>query len=355
MSRGVSKEPFRFTWLEFSGALGDLGLFIPLVVGMTISCDLQIGMVLIMAGLMNIVTGFLFRQPIPVQPMKALAIIVIAEGMLKDELFASGIIMGLALIFCSFFIKDIIRLVPKAIVRGVQLGVGLKLALKGVQWIFELPLMGVDSIASSVLVVILLAAFLSKNKPGLVVVFALGFLILLMDIPEDVKVFSFGLPQFGFYFPELWAFKTGFVKGFLPQFPLTILNSVVAVCVLSEDYFPKKGVSPRRMAFSVGMMNLISIPFGGVPMCHGAGGLAAQHRFGARTGGSVIMLGILKVGVGLFLGETLFYLLQSYPTAVLGPMLVFAGVELAKVCKDSFNKYQNAYTVVFNRGGYYLD
>ena len=69
-------------------------------------------------------------------------------------------------------------------------------------------------------------------------------------------------------------------------------------------------------------------------MCHGAGGLAAQYRFGARTGGSVVILGILKIAAGFFFGGALLGLLQSYPMAVLGPMLIFAGIELARSSRD---------------------
>ena len=101
--------------------------------------------------------------------------------------------------------------------------------------------------------------------------------------------------------------------------PLTILNSVVALCALSSEYFPGKGVGPRKVAVSVGLMNLLCVPLGGIPMCHGAGGLAAQYRFGARTGGSVLILGFLKIMIGVCFGGALLGLLQSYPVAVLGP------------------------------------
>ena len=85
-------------------------------------------------------------------------------------------------------------------------------------------------------------------------------------------------------------------------------------------------------------MNLLCVPLGGIPMCHGAGGLAAQHRFGARTGGSVILLGTLKITIGFLFGGALLGLLQSYPMAILGPMLIFAGVELARSSKDVFGE-----------------
>jgi len=139
-------DGFRFSWMEFSGSLGDIGLFLPLVVAMTIACDLNIGIILILAGLMNLVTGLLFRQPIPVQPMKAIAAVVITEGLVQDELIAAGLLMGILILVFAGVIDRINRFIPKAIVRGIQLGIGLKLAVMGVIWVSKLTLFGWDSI-----------------------------------------------------------------------------------------------------------------------------------------------------------------------------------------------------------------
>jgi MFS superfamily sulfate permease-like transporter len=134
--------------------------------------------------------------------------------------------------------------------------------------------------------------------------------------------------------PSADQWWTGLTRGAIPQLPLTLLNSVIAVCALSGDYFPGRGVTPRRMAASVGLMNLLCVPFGGMPMCHGAGGLAAQYRFGARTGGSVVMLGAMKILAGLLLGGMLLTTLQHYPTSILAVLVIVAGLTLARAAKD---------------------
>ncbi len=323
-----------FTWEEFSGSLGDLGLFIPLVVAMTVACGLNLGAVLIWAGLMNVATGYIFRQPLPVQPMKAMAAVVIAEGMTKDELFAAGIVMGILLVVSSFFIDKITRLAPKAVVRGIQLGIGLKLVLSALQDLVRLPAGGWDSLLTASGIILFLFAFSGRRQPALLYVFLLGFFVQYRQSPEVFLSVTVMLPQIDFHWPSGTAWVTGFFRGALPQLPLTLLNSVVAVCALSGDYFPGRGIPPKKMAMSVGWMNLLCIPFGGIPMCHGSGGLAAQYRFGARTGASVIMLGLMKILAGLLLGHTLLKLLETYPSAILGPMLIFAGIELAKACGD---------------------
>jgi len=340
----------QFTWKEFSGSLGDLGLFIPLVVGMTMACDLNIGVVLIFAGLMNVLTGILFRQPIPVQPMKAIAAVAITEGLMRGELIAAGILMGIFMLGLSRVIDQVNRMIPKAIVRGIQFGVGIKLAIKGVTWMSGLPLIGWDSIILGGIVVLILSLRFIRDQPILLYVFLAGFVALYWKQPQFYSGIAMTFPEFHFYWPSLMAWKTGLLKGALPQLPLTVLNSVIAVCALSSAYFPKHGIKPRRMAVSVGIMNLICVPLGGIPMCHGAGGLAAQYRFGARSGGSVIMLGILKILVGFLFGGALLVLLQSYPKAILGPMLIFAGIQLAKSVRDVLGNNLDIFTVLVTAG-----
>ena len=330
------RSSFKFSRLELSGSLGDLGTFLPLVVAMALACRLDVGAILVCAGMMNIMTGLLFRQPIPVQPMKAIAAIAITEGLLADEIVASGLIMGVLMVALALLgtIDLINRAVPRAVVRGIQLGVGLKLAVKGVTWISGLPAVGNDSILLAVLATGVLLLLWARHQPAVVHVMLGGFLLLYLTRPEAYLGVEIALPQLHLQWPHTSTWLDGLLKAALPQAPLTILNSVVAVCALSADYFPGRGIPPRRMAASVGLMNLLCVPLGGIPMCHGSGGLAAQYLFGARTGGSVVMLGTLKVATGLAFGSTMLGLLGAYPRAILGPMLVLAGIELARAARD---------------------
>jgi len=331
---------FKFSWMEFSGSLGDLGLFLPLVVAMTIACDLNFGVILILAGLMNIITGLLFRQPIPVQPMKAIAAVVITEGLVQDELIAAGLLMGVVLLLFSGIIDQINRFIPKPIVRGIQLGIGLKLAAKGAEWVSQLSIIGWDSIVLAIIVIFLLLVLTNRKQPVLLYIFLIGFVILYLKQPNVYSSISISWPNIHWVWPSQSAWSGGLIKGALPQIPLTLLNSVVALCALSSEYFPGRGIRPRKITASIGLMNLLCVPLGGIPMCHGSGGLAAQYRFGARTGGSVLMLGALKIVIGFLFGGALLGLLQSYPMAILGPMLIFAGIELARSSKDVFGDFK---------------
>ncbi|GAB4369636.1 MAG: putative sulfate/molybdate transporter [Acidobacteriota bacterium] len=322
---------------ELSGGLGDLGTFLPLVVAASLATGLDLAWVLVLAGAMNVATGLAFRQPIPVQPMKAIAAAAIVGELTRGELAAAGIIAGVVVfaVGAGGLADRFAAAIPKPVVRAIQLGVGAKLALRGIEWVAGLPAGGLDGwvVAVAVFAGLVLAARL--RWPGALIAFAFGLLVLGATHPDVLAALGPSLAAPRFVLPGPSEFVGGLFRGALPQLPLTLLNSVIAVCALSGDLFPGRGVPPGRVATSVGLMNLVAVPLGGLPMCHGSGGLAAQYHFGARSGLSVVFLGMLKIAGGLLLGGGSAVLLGAYPAAVLGPMLVLAGWELARVARDA--------------------
>lgn len=327
----------RFNLMEFSGSLGDLGTFIPIVVAVSIVNGMDIGIILIFAGLANIVTGILFGQPIPVQPMKAIAAIAIAEQLLPEEIAVAGFLAGIIILLLAVtgLVDKMEKLLPKALIRGIQLGVGLNLAIKGIEFIGSTSLTGLNSLMTAIILGIA-TLFLSRNKifPAALFLFLSGSIILFILTPALLNEIHFTLPSFSIVSPSADSWLKGFTHGTIPQVPLTLLNSVFAVCILSGDLFPGKKISSKKMAASVGLMNILGCGFGALPVCHGSGGLAGQYHFGARTGGSVVMLGSVKLLAGIFLGVTIMNLLQQYPQSILGIMLIFSGYELSRPVRD---------------------
>ena len=312
----------RFDLRELSGGLGDLGTFLPVTVSLCLVCDLNLAAVLIWAGLLNAATGLLFRQPIPVQPMKAVAALAVTGGLTAGAVRVAGLGVGAAvLLLGATGVADRLgRWTPAAVVRGLQMGVGAALAIRGVGWLIEEPA-GLW-VAAPAGFVLLLAPW-APRAPALVAVVAAGLLSgALRGGPGDP------LPPFAAW-PDAGDWRTGLLELAPAQLPLTLLNSVVAVCVLSADYFPGRGVRPGRMATSVGLMNLVSLPLGGMPVCHGAGGLAAQYHFGARTGGAVLLLGGLKVLAGLALLIAPAAAVTHFPRPILAVLLIAAGWRLS--------------------------
>ncbi len=334
----------RFTLSEFSGALGDLGTFLPLVLAMSIVCGMELGSILVLAGLACVVTGLWSAQPIPVQPMKAVAAVAITERLAAGEIAAAGLIVGALMLALALTgsVDWLCRAVPRTIVRGIQLGVGVKLVLTGLDWLMGwkagaaggLPLVGWDSLLVAAIVGGLLLLPALGRIPLLLLVFLGGFGLLHLAHPGLYAQVTLRVPRLVWTFPSGSEWLPGLVHGALPQLPLTLLNSVVAVCALSQDYFPGRGIAPKPTALSIGLMNLLSAPLGGAPVCHGAGGLAAQYRFGGRTGGGMVMIGLVKVAAGLLFGATLVSVLSAYPVSILAVMLVFAGVALGAIVRD---------------------
>lgn len=337
-------QAMRFNFAELSGALGDLGTFVPIVVVLVANCRLDIGSVLFFAGLYNIITGVLFNQPIPVQPMKAIAAVAIAESLSPGTIAAAGFSAGLLVLFLglSGLIETVDRLVPRPVVRGIQLGVGLKLLVKGIVMIHGTPLWAFDSIGVAIIAAIFVL-FSSRRPrlPSALFLFVAGIGIMLATQPILLRQLSFGWGGLHWLLPTAAEWQTGILRGTLPQLPLTVLNSVIAVCALSADLYPGRGIKQRAMATSVGLMNICGCFLGAMPMCHGSGGLAGQYHFGGRTGGSVVMLGMAKILIAVCLGSSAAILLAAYPASILGVLLCFAGLELslpARACtqRDDF-------------------
>ncbi len=336
--KGNAPAPgLRFGREEISGSLGDLGTFLPLTLGLITSCGLSPAPVFFFAGLWNAVTGLLFRLPVPVQPMKAIAAAAISEGMTPPEIAAAGIITGGIVFLVGIFpgSERFLSLVPMPVVRGIQLGIGLKLLQTGIRAIFALPFLGWDSwLVGGMAVSLIVFSYFFRKVPAALILFLLGFLFLGVHRPELFGEWGLTAWSPAVIVPAASDWWGGLVKGAVAQLPLTLLNSVVAVCALSGDLFPGRRISETKMARSVGAMNLLSCWFGGMPLCHGSGGLAGQYHFGARTGGSVVVLGGMKMAVGLAAASALLSPLENFPTAILGALLLFAGLELSLPARD---------------------
>lgn len=325
---------------ELSGALGDLGTLLPLMIAMAIKGSIDLGSTLVFSGLANIFTGVFFGIPLPVQPMKAIAAVAISQGFSKEETAAAGLSMGFAVFLLSAtgLLKWLHRVVPVSVVKGIQVGAGLSLVIsagtslmKPLDWVSPAWDNRLWAIAAFLF---LLVATLVPRIPYALVVFLIG-LVIAAAVPgaDHDKSFSAGIWHPSPFVPSGKAWKIGAIDAAIPQLPLTTLNSILAVTSLAASLFPSFPPTPSTtsVGFSVAFANLIGCWFGAMPVCHGSGGLAGQYRFGARSGSSIIVLGSIKLILGLFVGEAIVPLLQRFPHSLLGIMVLAAGVELSKV------------------------
>ncbi|MFZ3058617.1 MAG: putative sulfate/molybdate transporter [Candidatus Methanoperedens sp.] len=322
----------RFDRNEIAGSLGDMGIFIVFLVGVVTISGMNPSPILVFSGIFNIFNGFMFGLPMAIQPMKAIGIIAISNKLPSTTIIAAGFLMGLIILVLSMtrVISKINNYVPNCVVRGIQLGLGLIFLKTGADLIIATGnWSGYDSYFTALLAAV--AGFLLLNNrkiPAALVIFCIGILLMLPNFKSSISPDLYS-PMI--FIPDISSFLSASYLMVIPQLPLTILNSMIATAALVKDYYPEQAgrANIDKIGFSMGLMNLLTTPFGAMPMCHGAGGLAAQHRFGARTGGSVVFLGIVKLLLGLFFGGSVLLLSKSYPVSILGTMIIFGGLELA--------------------------
>ena len=315
----------KFTLSELAGSLGDFGTIIPLVLAVALLSDVNTRYVLFFFGTWFILTGAYYRLPIPLEPMKAIAVIVIAGGVARGEIAAAGLMLGVIFLVLGYgrFFEIIERWVPRCVVRGIQLGLALLLFKASAVFVFKDPFFFIVGVVI-VVVFFLLVRYRSFPDLSSICVIGAGFIggLILYGIPPLSLIPA---PQLVIPVPP--DFFSAFSTLVLPQVVLTIANAILATSLLTKDLF-SADVPPKKLSTTIGLMNLTSVPFGGFPMCHGAGGLAGQYRYGARTGGANIFAGLIFIVLALFFTSP--QVLSIIAVGVLGALLVFVGIEMGR-------------------------
>jgi MFS superfamily sulfate permease-like transporter len=315
----------RFSFTELSGSLGDFGTIIPLILGVAVVNHLPLGPMLLFIGLWYIIAGLYYQRPVPIEPMKAIAVIAIASGLSADAIAAAGILLGIVFLFFGFgtWMASLERWIPVSVIRGVQLGLAFLLIRTTVSFAVADLLF----FLAGTLVVI---AFLFVRKytrvldlSAIIIIFMAVISGILLHGAPAIHLIS----PLNLTFPSPAAFPAAFTELVIPQAFITLTNAILATVLLLKDLF-REEVPAQKLSRMIGAMNLVSVPLGGFPMCHGAGGLAGQYRFGARTGGADVYAGVILIIAALFFasGEVL----AIIPIGYFGAFLLFASLELAR-------------------------
>ena len=352
---------YKFNRLEFAGSLGDLGTILPIAIGMILVNGLDPSGLFLTVGVFYILSGLYFGVTTPVQPMKVIGAYAIATAMSASQILASGLLMGLLLMVIGVTgaITVIGKYTPKSVVRGVQLSTGTLLMVQGVKFMLGtakiqilrqsaepyLALQTVGPVPIGIIIGVcgvVLTLLLLENKKlpaGLLVVFAGLIIGLILGTHEglDKLRISINIPKLlPLNFPAGADFTFALLALVLPQTPMTIGNAVIADADLSRKYFGdnSKKVTHRGLCISMALGNFLSFLFGGMPLCHGAGGLAAHYRFGARTAGSNLMIGLIFILLVVFFGSRMLSIFYLMPMSILGVLLLFTGSQLALTVID---------------------
>ncbi|MGL5511130.1 MAG: putative sulfate/molybdate transporter, partial [Microcoleaceae cyanobacterium] len=330
------KSNIKFNRHELAGAFGDLGTDLPLIVGVILAADLRSTDVLVIFGVMQILTALYYQIPMPVQPLKAMSALVIAQKLDGSILYGAGVAIGLIMLLLSLTggLDWLARIVDKSIIRGIQFGLGLQLSLLALK--DYIPSQGINGYILATIAFFITVIFISdRHYPAAILVIILGLIYALtsqVNLWELMGQVSFQLPQWQAVSRE--NIVTGFLLLALPQIPLSLGNSILATKQIATDLFPEKPISIRQISLSYSLINLVSPWFGGMPTCHGSGGMAGHYAFGGRTGGSVIIYGSIYLIIGLFFGPVFQEIVKVFPLPILGILLLFEGLTLILLLKD---------------------
>ncbi len=354
-------KDYRFDRQEIAGSMGDLGALLPIAIAMVLFNGLNPLGLFLSIGLFYLLSGLYFGVTVPVQPMKVIGAYAIATAMSADQIMASGLLMGASLfvIGATGAIDLIRRITPKPVIRGVQLSTGVLLISGGIKFIIgtstyqklqgavepHLALQSLGPVPVS-LVIGAIAALAtlyllnSKKYPAALFVVLGGIAAgLALGARIDLGTGGLGLhlPEFlPFGFPDRADFTFALFALVLPQLPMTVGNAVLAYTDLSREYFQERSakLTNRSACLSMALANFFSFCVGGMPLCHGAGGLAAHYCFGARTAGSNVMIGGFFIAVAVLLGQDVIAIFNLLPMSILGVLLVYAGLQLALTIMD---------------------
>lgn len=344
----VARGSIRFDRNELAGAFGDIGTDLPLIVGMILAAGLHSASVLVMFGVMQYLTAIRYRMPMPVQPLKAVAVLVITQKIAPGVLYGGGLAIGIVMLVLTLTggITWLARVVPKTVVRGLQLGLGIQLAMLALKDYVQSD--GARGYALAAIAFVVVIALLGNRRlPAAIPVIALGV----------VYAFAFKLSgsdlknAIGFTLPEVrtvsWAdITTGFLILALPQIPLSLGNSILATRQVSADLFPERDITVKKLSYTYALMNLVNPFFGGVPTCHGSGGMVGHYTFGARTGGSIIIYGSIFLILGLFFAAGFQQVVQVFPPPILGVLLFFEAAALMGMIRDEASKPDSMLLIV---------
>jgi len=331
----IEKGYSKFSLREFGGAFGDWGTLLPFIIGFVLIVGFNPAGIFLCLGITNIILGIKYNLPLPVQPQKTIATVALSQKWTPSMVISTGFGTGIIWTVLGFSKKlnKIVERVPTTAVRGIQLGLGLILGWAAILLFADNIILGIIAVA------IILVLIKNKRIPSAIILMFMGFFIIFYTGAVVASDVIFQLPTFTFYIPNWQDLIIGMLLAGIAQLFLTLTNVMIATVSLAKDLFPEKedAIDANSLAFNMGAMNLINPFIGGIPLCHGSGGLAAQYAFGARSGGSMIFEGILEIILGLFFSHALFLLFTTFPKAILGAMLLYTAFLLGRIAFKEFD------------------
>ena len=273
----------------------------------------------------------------PVQPLKAVAAIVIAQQVGAETVYGAGLAIGVLMLVLAVTgaLDWLARVVPRVVVRGIQCGLGMQLGRLAVA--DYIPSSGAYGYALAALAFAVVVTLIGNRRwPPAPIVLAIGAVFALtVGGAGSPAVAALGVHLPSLHVPMPPAIWQGFLLLALPQIPLSLGNSVLATRQVAADLFPERApLAIRRIGLTYAAMNIVSPFFGGLPVCHGSGGMAGHYAFGGRTGGSVVIAGAVLLAAGVLFGGSVGEVALFFPKPMLGVLLLAEGVAMLSLLRD---------------------
>ena len=350
MSIKSAGNSFTFSLSEFSGALADLGVMLPLILALISLNGMNATSVFAGVGIAYILTAIVYRLPIPVQPLKSVSALALALGLppvviITGAIWNAGAFFGMGFAHVDRWIH---KAFPLPVVRGIQLGLAWLLfksawtllsktpeTWQGALSIFDISLPWIWILIGGALVFLFVFLLLRQDFAALgLILFGIAISFAHLGFPS-LKL-AFTLPPLFPLIPtwdQLWQ---GFVLLALPQIPLSLGNSIYATADVARKYFGEKAdrVTERNLMLTMAASDAMTAALGGVPVCHGSGGLTAHYRLGARTGGAPLMIGGIFLALGLLGSQASLQIIQVIPFPILGILLAYVGLQHMLLARD---------------------
>lgn len=331
---------FKFNRQEFAGSFGDMGTDFPLVIGLITICHVSTSNTLLLFGICQILTGLIYRLPMPVQPLKYMAMIMLTQKLSPNILYAGGFCIGFMMLLLSAtnLLSWVRKHLSLIVIRGIQLGLALTLIKLSLTEYLHIQSEH-EVIIYTVSLLIGLPVFHLKKFPSSLIMITLG--ILYSFYFRETVTLKTSFPQFDFSYEFFKYLPQGLVLLAIPQLALSLSNSVFATEQTIKDLFPEEKISVKKIGITYSILNIVSPLLNGIPLCHGSGGLVGHYTFGGRTGTSVIIYGLFYIIIGCFFSQSFQDVITYFPLPVLAAILSIEALGLMNIIRRDYNSKRN--------------
>lgn len=351
---------FKFNRQEIAGSFGDMGTDFPLVIGLITLCHVSTANTLMLFGLCQVLTGLIYRLPMPVQPLKYMAMIMLTQKLSADLLYAGGFCIGVMMLILSGSglltkIKPHLSLI---VVRGVQLGLAFTLIkLSLTEYLHIQSSHEVMLFLISILIGVLVFQF--KKFPASLIMISLG--IVYSFYFKQPNQLNLSWPSFSLSLNFFNLLPQGLMTLAIPQLALSLSNSVFATEQTIKDLFPEEKISLKKIGLTYSILNIVSPLLNGIPLCHGSGGLVGHYTFGARTGTSVVLYGLFYLSLGFLFSQSFHDVITYFPLPVLAAILSIEALGLMNIIRKDYTTKKNiliisstALICIFIKNGFFF-